>query len=55
MPTYLHSCPNRGADKNDISWAAAYFDMCTNAVTAAKNIVSNAGEQQRVAWSVHGK
>jgi len=27
MPNYIHACPNCGADKNDISWAAAYFDV----------------------------
>lgn len=32
MPTYIHSCPNCGRDKNDIGWSAAYFDVyeCRN-------------------------
>ncbi|NUO78585.1 hypothetical protein HUU05_00790 [candidate division KSB1 bacterium] len=32
MPTYIHSCPNCGRDKNDIGWSASYFDVyeCEN-------------------------
>ncbi len=27
MPNYISVCPGCDADKHDISWAAAYFDV----------------------------
>lgn len=27
MPNYIHSCPNRGRNKNDTGWSAVYFDV----------------------------